>query len=107
MAAARALAVSVIVCLWLAPIALAAAPSTMQLNADTVTARDGGQLLEASGHVIIPDGRLTIRADHVLYDRKSRQLQMSGGVRITTPHGELIAGEAAAPPTPAGTVADI
>src|SRR5438876_11971816 len=105
MAAARALAVSVMVCLGLALNALAVAPRTIQLNADTVTARDGGQLLEASGHVIITDGRLTIRADHVLYDRKSRQTQMSGSVRITTPQGQLIPGEAAAQLTPAGTVA--
>ena len=104
MAAARALAVSIIVSLGLALSARAAGPRTMQLNADTVTARDGGQLLEARGHVIITDGRLTIRADHVLYDRKSRQIQMSGSVRITTPQGELIAGEAAAQLTRAGTL---
>src|SRR2546430_180887 len=104
MAAARALAVSIIVSLGLALSARAAGPRTMQLNADIVTARDGGQLLEASGHVIITDGRLTIRADHVLYDRNSRQIQMSGSVRITTPQGELIAGEAAAQLTRAGTL---
>src|SRR5207247_3886927 len=40
-------------------------------------------------------------------DRNSRQIQMSGSVRITTPQGELIAGEAAAQLTPAGTVAAI
>ena len=104
MAAARALAVSVMVCLGLALNALAVAPRTIQLNADTVTARDGGQMLEASGHVVISDGRLTIRADHVLFDRKSRQIQMSGNVRVTTPQGDLVSGEAAAQLTRAGTL---
>jgi len=84
--------------------ARAAAPRTIQLNADTVTARDGGQMLEARGHVVISDGRLTIRADHVLFDRKSRQIQMSGNVRVTTPQGDLVSGEAAAQLTRAGTL---
>lgn len=69
---------------------------TLQLNADTVIARDGGLLLEARGQVVIRDGRVTIRADHAVYDRKSRQVQLDGTVRITTPQNELTAQAATA-----------
>src|SRR2546428_8538648 len=83
----------------------AAAPRTIQINADVVTARDGGQTLEARGHVVITDGRLTIRADLVHYDRTSRQIRLSGNVRIATPQGDLAAGEAAAQLTKEGALA--
>lgn len=74
----------------------AAAPGTIQLNADTVVARDSGQMLEARGHVVLTDGRFTIRADRILYDRRARHIQITGNVRVTTPQGDLVAGEAAA-----------
>src|SRR2546428_13811580 len=99
MAAARALAVAIALILGPVPSAHAAAPPrTIQINADVVTARDGGQTLEARGRVVITDGRLTIRADLVHYDRTSRQIRLNGNVRITTPQGCLTAGEAAAQP---------
>src|SRR2546428_7992706 len=60
----------------------AAAPRTVQINADVVTARDGGQTLEARGHVVITDGRLTIRADLAHYDRTSPQIRLNRNVRI-------------------------
>jgi len=85
----------------------AAAPRTIQINADVVTARDGGQTLEAHGRVVITDGRLTIRADLVHYDRTSRQIRLNGNVRITTPQGDLTAGEAAAQLTREGALAAI
>jgi len=85
----------------------AAAPRTIQINADVVTARDGGQTLEAHGRVVITDGRLTIRADLVHYDRTSRQIRLNGNVRITTPQGDLMAGEAAAQLTREGALAAI
>src|SRR5207245_11795892 len=79
-------------------------PRTLPLSVVPVPARDAGQLPDARGHAIIPDGRLSLRAHHVLYDRNSRQIHMSDSVRITTPQGELIAGEAAAQLTRAGTL---
>src|SRR2546427_2912177 len=85
----------------------AAAPRTIQINADVVTARDGGQTLEARGHVVITDGRLTIRANLVHYDRTSRQIRLNGNVRIATPQGDLTAGEAAAQVTREGALAAI
>src|SRR3989449_3885275 len=108
MAAARALAVAIALCLGPVPSAHAAAPPrTIQINADVVTARDGGQTLEARGHVVVTDGRLTIRADLVHYDRTSRQIRLNGNVRITTPQGDLTAGEAAAQLTREGALAAI
>src|SRR5438552_16775437 len=65
--------------------ARAAAPRTIQLNADTVTARDGGQMVEASGHVVISDGRPPIPADHGLFDLKSTLFQVDDNVRDNTP----------------------
>src|SRR5256712_2861731 len=106
MAAARALAVAIALILGPVPSAHAAAPPrTIQINADVVTARDGGQTLEARGHVVITDGRLTIRADLAHYDRTSRQIRLNGNVRITTPQGDLTAGEAAAQLTREGALA--
>src|SRR3989454_4498420 len=107
MAAARILAVGFLLYLGLAPATQAAAPRPIQINADVVMARDGGQTLEARGHVVITDGRLTIRADLVHYDRTSRQIRLNGNVRITTPQGDLMAGEAAAQLTKEGTLAAI
>src|SRR5256712_9358480 len=108
MAAARALAVAIALILGPVPSAHAAAPPrTIQINADVVTARDGGQTLEARGHVVITDGRLTIRANLVHYDRTSRQIRLNGNVRIATPQGDLTAGEAAAQLTREGAVAAI
>src|SRR5256712_8383343 len=108
MAAARALAVAIALILGPVPSAHAAAPPrTIQINADVVTARDGGQTLEARGHVVVTDGRLTIRADLVHYDRTSRQIRLNGNVRITTPQGDLKAGEAAAQLTREGALAAI
>src|SRR2546428_4089372 len=107
MAAARALAVAIALCLGLVPSARAAAPRAIQLNANTVTARDGGQTLEARGHVVVTDGRFTIRADQVLYDRKARQIRLNGNIRLTTPQGELTAGEAEARLTKEGELSAI
>lgn len=72
-----------------------AAAQPVQINADLVTATDHGQTLDARGHVFITDDRITIRADRVLYVRKSGHIQLIGHVRVTTPQGELQAGEAA------------
>jgi lipopolysaccharide assembly outer membrane protein LptD (OstA) len=62
----------------------AAAPRTIQLNADAVTALEGGSVLVARGHVIISDGQMTIRAEHVRLSRPARRAQLNGAAHITT-----------------------
>jgi lipopolysaccharide assembly outer membrane protein LptD (OstA) len=91
---------------WWSATALAAAPA-IQIHADVVTASSGGQVLEASGHVVITDRGITLRADRVLYTRASGRIQLTGHVSITTPQGELVAGAATAQVARGGQLAAV
>lgn len=94
MAAALVLAAILMASLWTLP-AIAAARS-IQINADSVTSTEGGQVVEARGHVLVTDGRIRVTADRLIYDRKGRQLKLTGSVKITTPQGTLQSGQATA-----------
>jgi len=85
----------------------ASASRPVQIFADIVTALDHGQVLEARGRVVITDGRITLRADRVLYNRTTGRIRLAGHVRVTTPQGALQAGEAAARLTRTGALAAI
>jgi lipopolysaccharide assembly outer membrane protein LptD (OstA) len=65
----------------------AAQPIT--INADAALAREGGQVLEAVGHVVLSDSATTLRADYALYRRKEGRIQLTGHVHIATVQGEL------------------
>jgi lipopolysaccharide export system protein LptA len=74
--------------------AIGAVSRTLEIQADTLIARDGGQTIEASGNVIITDGRSTIRAGHALYTLRDRRILLDGGVKIVTAQGDLVANRA-------------
>ncbi len=46
-------------------------------------------MLEAQGHVVLDDGRTTLRADYALYMRREGHIQLTGHVHIATVQGEL------------------
>lgn len=87
--------------------AVESTPQPVRITADIVTATGHGQTLEAHGHVFISDGRITIRADRVLYVRRTGRIQLTGHVSVTTPQGELQAGEATAQLTRASALGAI
>lgn len=70
-----------------APVWAAAQPIT--IHADVATAREGGQVLEAVGHVVLSDSATTLRADYALYMRREGQIRLNGHVHIATVQGEL------------------
>ncbi|MDQ7818935.1 MAG: LptA/OstA family protein [Armatimonadota bacterium] len=85
------------------PAAGASAP-TVRITADTVLAREAGQVIEARGAVTITDGRITIRADHLLYTRRDRRIRLTGHVAAVTPQGDLRARQVVVTLTPAGAL---
>ena len=69
------------------PVWAAAQPIT--IHADVATAREGGQILEAVGHVVLSDSATTLRADYALYMRREGRIRLVGHVHLTTVQGEL------------------
>ena len=66
-----------------------AAAQPITIHADAAIAREGGQVLEAVGHVVLSDSATTLRADYALYRRKEGHIRLTGHVHITTVQGEL------------------
>jgi lipopolysaccharide transport protein LptA len=78
----------------LQPAGAQAAAQPITIHADVATAREGGQVVEAQGHVVLSDGRTTLRADHVLYRRRDGHIRLTGHVHIATVQGEMLADNA-------------
>src|SRR2546425_11193037 len=66
-----------------------AAAQPITIHADAAIAREGGQVLEAVGHVVLSDSATTLRADYALYMRKEGHIRLTGHVHIATVQGEL------------------
>jgi lipopolysaccharide export system protein LptA len=81
--------VIVAVSLAVPPSQVLAAAQPITIHADVATAREGGQVLEAQGHVVLGDGRTTLRADYALYRRREGHIQLNGHVHIATAQGDL------------------
>lgn len=73
-----------------------AAPTTLEITADVLTADTARQIVEARGRVRISDGRAVIRADVAIYRVRERQISLRGGVQFVTPEGDLTARQAVA-----------
>ncbi len=73
-----------------------AAAQPITIHADAALAREGGQVLEAVGHVVLSDSTTTLRADYALYRRRQGHIQLTGHVHIATVQGELQAASATA-----------
>src|SRR6266849_6141331 len=77
------------VLLALQPPPVRAAVQPITIHADVATAREGGQVLEAVGHVVLSDSATTLRADYALYMRREGHIRLAGHVHIATVQGEL------------------
>jgi lipopolysaccharide assembly outer membrane protein LptD (OstA) len=73
-----------------------AAPTTLEIKADVLTADTVRQIVQASGHVRISDGRAVVRAGMATYRVRERKISLSGGVHFVTPEGNLTARQAVA-----------
>jgi len=71
------------------PPAVWAAAQPITIHADAAIAREGGQVLEAVGHVVLSDSATTLRADYALYRRREGHIRLAGHVHIATVQGEL------------------
>lgn len=74
--------------------ARAAAPGNIELRADEVTVRGGGEVIEARGSVRITDGRSVVRAGRARYSVRTRRIELAGGVAVDSSEGDLRAGRA-------------
>lgn len=91
----RLLPLALMLALTLAPARAEAAPArALELRAEEVTARSGGQVIEARGNVRITDGEHRVRADRATYAVRERRIELTGNVVIESPDGTLEAARA-------------
>jgi lipopolysaccharide assembly outer membrane protein LptD (OstA) len=73
-----------------------AAPTTLEITADLLTADTARQIIEARGRVRISDGRAVVRANAAVYRVKERRISLSGDIQFVTSEGDLTAHQAVA-----------